>query len=263
VFETARRAPRPRPRRRYTEEDDAALRAFVAARPALKPTGLKIWQQAFEQKVTQHSVYSMQERYKVRAPRATSTPPVGSRAAGAQLLSSKGAFNVQPVQRPPAVAEADDEEPPAKAAKLMPPRRRTAANDAPAAEAEPGTTRFGGAAQPPHAQPPPHAPEPLARALARAFAPSAHLASSAKTRGPRRLFSPPTAAMAPMKVLAVRTAKRTYPTGDPSFAVQQAFPAGAFAGAPLHASASGWAPGSAASRNSHRRLLTPCHARPC
>ena len=97
----------------------------------------------------------------------------------------------------------------------------------------------------------------LARALARAFAPSAHLASSAKTRGPRRLFSPPTAAMAPMKVLAVRTAKRTYPTGDPSFAVQQAFPAGAFAGAPLHASASGWAPGSAASRNARRRLLTP------
>jgi len=33
--------------------------------------------------------------------------------------------------------------------------------------------------------------------------------------------------MAPMKVLSVRTAKRTYPTGDPSFAVQQAFPAGA------------------------------------
>ena len=66
----------------------------------------------------------------------------------------------------------------------------------------------------------------LARALARAFAPSAHLASAPR-RAPRHLFTPPTAAMAPMKLLAVRTAKRTYPTGDPSFAVKQAFPAGA------------------------------------
>ena len=70
VFETARRAPRPRPRRRYTAEDDAALRAFVAARPGLKCTGLKIWQQAFEQQITQHSVWSMKERYAtVRAAR--------------------------------------------------------------------------------------------------------------------------------------------------------------------------------------------------
>ena len=70
VFETARRAPRPRPRRRYTAEDDAALRAFVAARPGLKATGLKIWQQAFEQQITQHSVWSMKERYAtVRAAR--------------------------------------------------------------------------------------------------------------------------------------------------------------------------------------------------
>ena len=40
-----------------------ALRAFVAARPGLKATGLKIWQQAFEQRITQHSVWSMKERY--------------------------------------------------------------------------------------------------------------------------------------------------------------------------------------------------------
>jgi hypothetical protein len=35
----------------------------VAARPTLKPTGLKIWDEAKAQKVTEHSKWSMKERY--------------------------------------------------------------------------------------------------------------------------------------------------------------------------------------------------------
>ena len=64
-FETDAR----RDRRRYTEADDDALRAFVAARPALKATGLKIWEEAVAQKITEHSKWSMKERYALaRAP---------------------------------------------------------------------------------------------------------------------------------------------------------------------------------------------------
>ena len=89
----------------------------------------------------------------------------------------------------------------------------------------------------------------VARALARAFAPSPRLAASSVPRkAPRRLFTPPSAAMAPMKLLAVRTAKRTYPTGDPSFAVQQVFPAGAL----HHARRSTQAP-----PGGHRAALRP------
>ena len=63
----------------------------------------------------------------------------------------------------------------------------------------------------------------LAAALAVA---AVETASSSASRAAAAGLARAAAMSAPMKLLAVRRAKRSFPTGDPSFAVMQAFPAG-------------------------------------
>ncbi len=66
----------------YTADEDAALCAYVAAHPKLKPTGMKIWTEAAAAGVTTHSHHSMRDRY------------VKARARGAALCAALRAKGV-------------------------------------------------------------------------------------------------------------------------------------------------------------------------
>ena len=63
-----------RPLQRYTQEEDAALLAWVRDHPDIKASGRKLWQAAASAGVTVHSEQSMRERYTKRVRPASRTP---------------------------------------------------------------------------------------------------------------------------------------------------------------------------------------------